>query len=181
VAGAAARHPRTRWCVTLVAPDGTAVAHGCARGPRPRLLDGLLDDLEPQPPPEPGPSSPARLTEVLRRLNLTFTPIAAGTCDHSHDESRYVPSRRLRHLVRARAATCDAPGCQAPALSSDLDHTVPWPDGPTDQCNLAPRCRTHHRAKQSPDWRVAQAAPGVTRWTLPSGRTHVTTPTRYDV
>jgi hypothetical protein len=181
VVGAAARHPRTRWCVTLVAPDGTAVAHGCARGPRPRLLQGLLDDLEPQPPPEHLPPSPARLTELLHRLNLTFTPIAAGTCDHSHAESRYVPSRRLRHLVRARAATCDAPGCQAPALSSDLDHTVPWPDGPTDQCNLAPRCRTHHRAKQAPDWRVAQAAPGVTRWTLPSGRTHVTTPTRYDV
>ena len=95
-------------------------------------------------------------------------------------EDQLHPEPQLKHLVRARSATCDAPGCQAQAVYADLDHTVPWPDGPTDQCNLAPRCRTHHRAKQAPDWTVEQIAPGVTRWTLPSGRTHATTPTRYD-
>ena len=35
---AAARNPATRWCVTVLHPDGTAAAHGCAagsaRGPR---------------------------------------------------------------------------------------------------------------------------------------------------
>jgi hypothetical protein len=169
VVNAAAQHPRTRWCVTLTAPDGTAVAHACARGPRP----ALLDDLQPHPPP-------ARLAELLRRLNLTFTPVANGTCDHVEAEEHYTPSRKLKHIVRARTATCDAPGCQAQALNTDLDHSVPWPVGPTDQCNLAPRCRTHHRAKQAPDWKVEQLAPGVTRWTLPSGRTRTTTPTRYD-
>ena len=166
---AAAGHPQTRWCLTLTGPGGTAVAHGCARGPRPYLLN----DLEPQPPPD-------RIAELLRRLNLTLTPVAHGSCDHADAESHYTPSRKLRHLVRARSATCDAPGCQNPAVNTDLDHTLPWPDGPTDQCNLATRCRTHHRAKQAPDWRVEQLAPGVTRWTLPSGRSHVTTPTRYD-
>ena len=169
VVNAAARHPRTRWCVTLTAPDGTAVAHACARGRKPMVLS----DLAPQPPP-------ARLAELLRRLNLTFTPVANGTCDHAEAEEHYTPSRKLKHLIRARTATCDAPGCQAQALNTDLDHTIPWPDGPTDQCNLAPRCRTHHRVKQAPDWKAEQSAPGVTRWTLPSGRTHTTTPTRYD-
>jgi hypothetical protein len=169
VAAAAAAHPATRWCVTLTGPDGTALAHGCARGPRPRLLS----DLAPQPPP-------AQLTELLRRLNITFTPVARSSRDPAHAEDGYVPSRKLRHLVRARTATCDAPGCQNPAVNGDLDHTLPWPDGPTDQANLAPRCRTHHRAKQAPDWTVELLAPGVTRWTLPSGRTHVTTPTKYD-
>ena len=177
---AAAGHPRTRWCVTLTGHDGTALAHGCARGPRPRLLH----DLEPQPPPaQPASTAQARaaqLTELLRRLNITFTPIARRTSDHAQPETGYVPSRRLRHLVRARSATCDAPGCQNPAVSTDLDHTLAWPDGPTSQSNLAPRCRTHHRAKQAPDWKVEQLAPGVTRWTLPSGRTHLTTPTKYD-
>jgi len=33
---AASAHPRSRWCVTVTGPDGTAVAHGCARGPPPR-------------------------------------------------------------------------------------------------------------------------------------------------
>ena len=48
---AASAHPRTRWCVTLLAPDGTAVAHGCARGPHPWI-----------PPPEGGakPGRPRR-------------------------------------------------------------------------------------------------------------------------
>src|SRR5579859_6254998 len=32
---AAARHPDTRWCVTALHPDGTAAAHGCARGRHP--------------------------------------------------------------------------------------------------------------------------------------------------
>ncbi|TVZ02670.1 HNH endonuclease [Trebonia kvetii] len=169
VAAAAAMHPQTRWCVTLTGPDGTALAHGCARGPRPRLLD----NLQTRPPP-------AQLAELLGRLNLTLIPVTRGNCDHAAAEDHYSPSRALRHLVRARSATCDAPGCQNPAASTDLDHTVPWPGGPTDQCNLAPRCRTHHRAKQAPDWTARQSAPGVTRWTLPSGRTHVTTPTKYE-
>jgi hypothetical protein len=166
---AAAGHPLTRWCVTLTAADGTALAHGCARGQHPRLLS----DLGPQPPP-------GQLTELLRCLNPTFTVVAVDTCDHAQAEDQYTPSRRLKHLIRARSATCDAPGCQAQAVYADLDHTVPWPHGPSDQCNLAPRCRTHHRAKQAPDWTVEQTAPGVTRWTLPSGRTHTTTATRYD-
>jgi hypothetical protein len=121
-----------------------------------------------------------QLAELLHRLHLTFTPIARGACDHTQAEDHYTPSRKLRHLVRARTSTCDAPGCQAQAPNTDLDHTRPWPAGPTGQCNLAPRCRTHHRAKQAPDWQLDQIAPGVTRWTLPSARTHTTTPTTYD-
>ncbi|HEY0935793.1 MAG TPA: HNH endonuclease signature motif containing protein, partial [Trebonia sp.] len=84
------------------------------------------------------------------------------------------------HLIRARTALCDAPGCGAQAIYADLDHTVPYPAGPTDQCNLGPKCRTHHRCKQGPDWAVEQVEPGVIRWTLPSGRTRTTRPTRYD-
>ncbi len=175
VVTAAAAHPATRWCLTLTGPDGAAVAHGCARGSHPRLLD----DLEPQPPPAQADRL-APLAELPRRLNITLTPIAKSSRDPAPAEDGYVPSRKLRHLVRARTATCDAPGCQNPAATADLDHTLAWPDGPTSQANLAPRCRTHHRAKQARDWRVEQIAPGVTRWRLPSGRTHITTPTKYD-
>jgi len=185
VVTAAAAHPATRWCVTLTRPsDGTAIAHGCARGQHPRLLD----NLQPQPPPgnqepQPPPDQAAQadlLAELLRRLGLILTPVARSPRDPARAEDGYVPSRTLKHLVRARTATCDAPGCPSPAASADLDHTRPWPGGPTSQGNLAPRCRTHHRAKQAPDWHVEQLAPGVTRWTLPSGRPHVSTPTRYD-
>ena len=71
--------------------------------------------------------------------------------------------------------------CNAQALYSDLDHTVPYPDGPTDQCNLTPKCRRHHRTKQAPGWTVTQPTPGTTTWTTPSGRTHTTKATAYDV
>ena len=61
-------------------------------------------------------------------------------------------------------------------MYSDLDHTVPYPDGPTDQCNLNPKCRRHHRTKQAPGWKATQPAPDTVTWTTPSGRTHTTTP-----
>jgi hypothetical protein len=86
----------------------------------------------------------------------------------------------LSHLVRARTATCAAPGCGASAAYCDLDHTVPYPAGRTDECNLAPPCRHHHRVKQAPGWHLEQPRPGVMIWTTPSGRKHTTTPTVYD-
>ncbi len=184
---AAALHPRTRWCITLTGPDGRAIAHGCARGQHPQIgtlvngQDGHPARAPGQPAGVPDVGQAARLAELLRGLNVTFTPVAEGGCDHGQAEDRYTPSRRLKHLVRARSATCDAPACGAQASYADLDHTIAYPDGPTDQCNLGPRCRRHHRAKQAPDWKVEQPEPGVIRWTLPSGRVHVTPPTRYEL
>ena len=32
---AAGLHPATRWCVTVVSPDGQAIGHGCAHGRHP--------------------------------------------------------------------------------------------------------------------------------------------------
>jgi hypothetical protein len=174
---AASLHPRTRWRVTLLAPDGTAAAHGRARGPHPWI-----------PPPITGTSraSPdtrqaAALAEFLRGLTLTLTPVAKGSCDHASREDRYTPSRKLKDLIRARTARCTAPGCGAQAVHCDLDHTLPYPAGITCQCDLAPACRRHHRCKQAPGWRLAQPEPGVMHWTTPSGRSYTTRPTVYEM
>ncbi len=166
---AASRHPATRWCVTLIDADRTAVAHGCARG---------RHDWD--PPPD-GELSLGHLAEFLARLKVDVEPIARDSCDHRHAEPGYRPSRKLRHLILARNATCPAPGCQASSSHSDLDHTRPWPEGSTDECDLGPPCRHHHRAKQAPGWTLEQPAPGTFRWTTPSGRTYQTGSTRYDV
>jgi hypothetical protein len=151
---AASRHPRTRWCVTLTGADGTAVGHGCAAGRHiwAKLdINGASSRAGPAPP---GPSGPAervkQISGLLDWLGVTPEPIARGSCDHRHKEDRYTPSRMLGHLVRARTATCPAPACEARAEYNDLDHTVPWPEGPTDECDLAPPCRHHHRVKQAP-------------------------------
>jgi hypothetical protein len=184
IVAAASRHPATRWCFTLLGGDGTAAAHGCSSGRHPWTPHDHHD--APAWPPvgrqrAPAPAQAARLAAFLRGLNLVLEPIAKGSCDHAAAEDRYTPSRKLAHLLRARTATCDAPGCAAQAVHADLDHTVPYPSGPTDQCNLGPKCRKHHKAKQSPGWKVEQSEPGVIRWTLPSGRTHTTRPTVYDL
>jgi hypothetical protein len=179
--------------VTAVGSDGTAVAHGCSRGPHrwtpappatatatstpTRRSPGTTS----RPPPGPNEHQLAQLAELLRALNITWAPIAKGTCDHRHREDRYKPSRKLGHLVRARTATCPAPGCGASAYHADLDHTTAWPRGTTDECNIAPPCRHHHRVKQAPGWKLEQISPGVMRWTAPSSRTYTPTPTVYDI
>ncbi|MHB1433296.1 MAG: HNH endonuclease, partial [Streptosporangiaceae bacterium] len=66
------------------------------------------------------------------------------------------------------------------ARACDDDHTVPFEDGGrTCECNLAPLCRRHHQAKQAVGWHLDQPQPGVLVWTMPSGRTYTTRPTRY--
>ena len=153
---AAARHAATRWCYTLLHPDGTAAAHACAPG------------RHPGGPPDP--------------RTLKFNTVIRGPCDHALAQGTYRPSRKLRHLVSARNATCTAPGCGHAAVNCDLDHTTPWHrGGVTCECNLAPLCRHHHRVKQALGWWLEQIAPGVLRWRTPAGRTHTTTPTVYPV
>ena len=153
----------------------------------------------PRPRPRPAPLEPTAATprEPPRNPTAQRRPARPAPTPHPrpqhhlrphrparlrppHAEDRYTPSRKLKDLLRARTVTCDAPGCGAQAVHCDLDHTLPYPDGPTCQCNLSPKCRRHHRAKQAPGWRVEQPEPGIIRWTLPNGRTHTTTPTTYD-
>ena len=172
---AAAAHPETRWCVTVIGDDGTATAHGCAPGPRPWTpspRDG------PGPPPSHAEQA-AQVTALLRRLRVQLAPIAQGTCDHRDYSDRYVISRKVKHLIKARTIKCTAPCCNRPAADADADHTIPWPDGPSCQCNLGAPCRYHHRNKQAPGWRLEQPEPGIMVWHTPSGRTHTTRPTKY--
>jgi hypothetical protein len=68
--------------------------------------------------------------------------IIRGPCAHAGAEDRYRPSRNLAHRVKARNATCTAPGCGRRAARCDLDHTSPHHvGGLTCECNLAPQCK----------------------------------------
>jgi hypothetical protein len=172
---AAAAHPETRWCITVVGPDGTATAHGCAPGPH-RWTPGPRDG--PGPPATPAEQA-TQVTQLLRRLRVQLSPIAKGECDHRHHSDRYVISRKVKDLIKARANKCTAPCCNRPAATADADHTIPWPAGPSCECNLGAPCRYHHRNKQAPGWRLEQPEPGIMVWHTPSGRTHTTYPTKY--
>ncbi len=150
-----------RWCLTLTAADGHAVAHACASGP---------------PPPGVAAVSWARgLREKLQFLE-------SGNCGHGRQSPRYRPPPNLVHLIRVRQRTCSFPGCRRPARRTDLDHTIAFHrGGMTCECNLAPLCRRHHQAKQAPRWHLTQDQPGVMTWELPSGRRYTVTPEPYPV
>ena len=170
LACAVAGHRATHWQITVTAPDGTALAHGTASGRTRVSVSG------PEGNRAQGSGPAGRGWTVA----VTAEPVATGSCDHRHCEPGYRPSPRLQRLVRARTSTCTAPGCRRPAAACDLDHTRGYDqDGWTCECNLAPLCRRHHRAKQAHGWRLTQPQPGVLIWTTPSGRVYSTRPANY--
>jgi hypothetical protein len=93
-------------------------------------------------------------------------------------EPRYRPSTALDEYIRCRDLTCRFPGCDRPAHLADIDHTIPYPDGPTCASNLACLCRMHHLLKTfwtgGKGWRVEQFPDATLIWTAPTGQTHTT-------
>jgi hypothetical protein len=95
-------------------------------------------------------------------------------------EPGYRPSVALADFVRCRDLTCRFPGCDRAAEQADIDHTVPWPLGPTHPSNLKLLCRRHHLLKTfycGPNgWRDLQQPDGTVLWTSPTGHTYTTKP-----
>lgn len=188
LACAAAGHRATRWQITVTAPDGTALAHGTAarhsrvNSPKPGgRRPGGYGPGGPEPDGAGAEGNgPGGIEAGGWTVAVTAEPVATGSCDHRHCEPGYRPSPALQRLIRARSSTCTAPGCRRPATACDLDHTRAYDDdGWTCECNLAPLCRRHHRAKQAQGWRLTQPQPGVLIWTTPSGRAYSAQPANY--
>jgi hypothetical protein len=91
-------------------------------------------------------------------------------------ETRYRPSAGLAAFVRCRDLTCRWPGCDKPADVCDLDHTVPYPQGPTHASNLKCLCRFHHLMKTFCGWLDQQLPDGNVVWTAPTRHTYITRP-----
>ena len=187
LAAAAARNPKSTWCLTVTDGQGHAVGHGCARpepkrhrkraGPGARDGPGFAFEATADPrtwrlrTPGPGPD-----------LIIAIDPVTTDPCDHRNQAKGHDPGARLRHLSQVRHATCASPVCRRPAAQCDLEHNTPYEaGGRTCLCNTGPKCRHDHRLKQHPKWRVDQLPDGTFRWTTPSGRTYTTEPTRYPI
>ncbi|SDS74951.1 hypothetical protein SAMN04488570_2600 [Nocardioides scoriae] len=106
----------------------------------------------------------------------------AGLTAHREVDAHDPPSW-MREAAVLRDATCVFPGCRRDSRRADLDHIEPWvapddggPPGQTRLSNLAPLCRTHHRAKTHTDWSYERRPDGSYRWTSPTGHTHETRP-----
>lgn len=176
--------------IPAIPPDDTPGWPGCAVPHRPARisvqvrvtvsLDTLrgIDD-EPGELAGYGPIGADQARELAAGgdtwQRLVTDPLSGALLDHG--ATRYRPPPQLAEFVRTRDRTCGHPGCRVPAHRCDLDHTVPFgAGGPTSAGNLKAACRTHHRIKQMPGWRVAQAEDGTVTWTTPSGHAYTSTP-----
>ncbi|MGA5464251.1 DUF222 domain-containing protein [Mycobacterium sp. NPDC050041] len=154
-------HAATEAQPAAAAADTDATAHSGTADSVASLVhhDGLL-------PPE-------QLTGLAE--HATIRPLI-----HPGDaapEPRYTPSRNLAEFVRCRDMGCRFPGCDVPAFSTDIDHTIPYSQGgPTQASNLKCLCRLHHLIKTFWGWHDQQLRDGTVIWTSPAGQTYTTTP-----
>lgn len=120
----------------------------------------------------PLPSKLLRDVAATAKIKLLERPSAVS-------ESGYRPSAALAEFVRLRDLTCRFPGCDKPAQVCDIDHTIPFPLGPTHPSNLKLLCRYHHLLKTFytgfGGWEDRQLPDGTVEWTAPSGHTYATT------
>ena len=78
---------------------------------------------------------------------------------------QYAPTGAIWRSVVARDVSCVFPGCTCPATVVELDHRLPWPNGPTSVGNLQPLCERHHKMKHSDGFRVVREEDGSSTWT----------------
>jgi len=148
----------------------------------------------PAPAEESAPCAPTTSKEppaYVLGAGVMPAPLLAATLErarlrevgHPGDgpaEPRYTPSRALGEFIRCRDLTCRFPGCDKATQFCDLDHTVPYPVGPTHPSNLKCLCRFHHLLKTFwtgvKGWRDRQLPDGTIIWTSPTGHTYPTHP-----
>ena len=125
LAGAAARNPKTTWCLTVTDKPGHAVGHGCARpGPRHTKRAGPAAGFalpgQPGRPAggygtwrlrTPGPGPDRHLTRHHRPLRPPH-------------ETRPRPRGQARHLSQVRHATCTSPSAGPPPVRPRAQHPV---------------------------------------------------------
>ena len=117
---------------------------------------------------------------VLARAARTATIVPIIHPGNAPPEQRRTPSQALADFVRCRDLTCRFPGCPVPATECDIDHTIPYPIGPTQASNLKCVCRNNHLLKTfwggPGGWRDRQLPDGTVIWTAPGGQTYTTHP-----
>jgi hypothetical protein len=118
----------------------------------------------------------ATVQEMAKTASLRPVPVPTDLLA----EPQYRPSAGLARFIRCRDLSCRWPGCDQPAMGCDIDHSVPYPYGPTHPSNNKPYCRIHHLFKTfhagPAGWTEIQLPNGTIVWTSPRGRTYTTRP-----
>jgi hypothetical protein len=98
-------------------------------------------------------------------------PVGGHALDYGR--TRYTPPQELVDFILIRDPECVMPGCHRPGYRCEIDHRIPYPEGPTSACNCSALCKPCHLQKHRAGWNVDQLAPGVQRWTSPSGHQQI--------
>ena len=141
------------------------------------LVDEVSADRGQHCPASPGVilGGPVLPAPVIARLAMHATVTDLIHPGHAPPEPRYRPSRQLADFVKARDLRCRQPGCTRDI--DDLDHTIPYPWGPTCASNLAGFCREHHLLKTFfPGWSSVQYPDGRIVFTDPDGQSSTSYP-----
>jgi hypothetical protein len=87
------------------------------------------------------------------------------------DRTTYRVPAALRRWLGVTSPTCAFPGCGRAARDCDLDHLRAWSEGGgTDDDNLDPECRHHHRMRHETRWAASRDPDtGDLTWTTPLG------------
>ena len=154
--------------------------------PSPVNIHVLIDANGDATTPRLGPITPTTLdglTSLAERTGGVVTTVRQTpvTCPGQHEadgaDDPHDPNPATKRTIALRNQVCVFPGCVRPTQACDLDHTVPWPHGPTCLCNLGPLCRHHHRLKtHDPGWSLTNHGNGTYTWTTPHGTRHTATP-----
>jgi len=122
-------------------------------------------------------SLPLMLEQVkawCRDGHVTVKPVV-DLNERLSTEAYEIPDR-IRQQVLLINPSCVFPWCGKKSRGLDLDHVIPWPLGATSTDNLAPLCRSHHRAKTFGGWTYRVVTPGTYVWRSPHGYTYRTDP-----
>ncbi len=139
LAAAAARDPRTRWCITALHPDGTAAAHGCAPGRHAPHPPGTRHPAHSRTRPGARPAA--------RQLAAGLDQRAAHHHDPDHPRQLRPPPRRDR-LPAQPQTPAPRPRPQRPVHRTGL-RTARRPLRRGPHHRLGPR-RTHLRMRPRP-------------------------------
>lgn len=172
-------------CGNVGCPGGAAVDERAASVVIHVVADTSAVDADPEPdvPAERQPLAvvpgggviPPVVVAELVRGGAKVRPVRHPA--EAPPELRYRPSAELERFIRCRDMTCRFPDCDRPAEFADIDHTVPYPLGPTHASNLKCLCRKHHLLKTFwTGWRDEQWSDGTIVWTSPTGHTYTTRP-----
>jgi uncharacterized protein DUF222 len=133
-------------------------------------IDGTSD--KPGYLPGYGAIPAATVAELAKTASLRPVPTPKDLVT----EPNYRPSAALTRFIRCRDLICSFPGCDQPAINCEIDHSLPYPWGPTHPSNTSLKCRIHHLLNTFCGWTDRQHPDGTIEWTSPLGRTYTTAP-----